>query len=83
MLPKFVDAPDTPTLNLLFVMFTLDILYIHHSLSFAIRTAKAAAKVKKRVLDTTNIGILHHDLIRSILRRCVNATAKLVSRNWL
>ena len=25
MLPKFVDAPDTPTLNLLFIMFTLDI----------------------------------------------------------
>ena len=29
MLPKFVDAPDTPTLNLLYLMFTLDILYIH------------------------------------------------------
>ena len=49
MLPKFVDAPDTPTLNLLFVMFTLDILYIHHSLSFAMRTATAASKVKKDV----------------------------------
>ncbi len=49
MLPKFGDAPDTPTLNLLFVMFTLEILYIHHSLSFAIQTAKAAAKVKKGV----------------------------------
>ena len=49
MLPKFVDTPDTPVLNLLVLMFTLDIIYIHHSLSFAIRTAKAAAKVKKGV----------------------------------
>ena len=49
VLPKFVDAPDTPTLYLLFLMFTLDILYFHHSFSFAIRTAKAAAKVKKGV----------------------------------
>ena len=30
-------------------MFTLDILYIHYNLSFAIRAAKAAAKVKKGV----------------------------------
>ena len=49
MLPKFVDAPDTPALNILFVMFTLDILYIHHSLSFAKQPEKAAAKVKKGV----------------------------------
>ena len=35
--------------ELIFLMFTLDILYIDHSLSFAIRTAKAAAKVKKGV----------------------------------
>ena len=49
MLHKFIDAPDMPTLNLLFLMFKLDILYIHHSLSFAIRTAKAAAKVKRGV----------------------------------
>ena len=49
MLPKFDDAPDTPTFNLLFLMFTLDILYTHRSLSFAIRTAKAAAKVKKGI----------------------------------
>ena len=48
-LPKVVDAPNMPTLNELFLMFTRDILYIHHSLSFAIRTAKAAAKVKKGV----------------------------------
>ena len=47
--PKFVDAPNTPTLNLLLLMFTLDILYIHHSLSFAIRKAKAADKIKKGV----------------------------------
>ena len=30
MLPKFVEAPDMPTLNLLILMFILDILYIHH-----------------------------------------------------
>ena len=47
MLPKFIDAPDTSTLTLLFLMFILDILYIYHSLSFAIRMAKVAAKVKK------------------------------------
>ena len=79
----FVDAPDTPTLNLLFLMFSLGILYIHHSLSFAIRTVKAAAKVKKVSTDTTNTGIPHRDLIRSILRRFVYANAKLVSWNWL
>ena len=49
MLPMFFDAPDTPTLNLLFVMFTLHVLYIHYSLSYAIRTAKSAAKEKKDV----------------------------------
>ena len=49
MLPKFVDAPNTPTLDLLFLVFILDVLYIHHSLSFAIRTAKAVPKVKKGV----------------------------------
>ena len=52
MYPKFVYAPHTPTLNLLFLMFTLDILYIHHSFLFAIRTAKAAAKVKLAVSYT-------------------------------
>ena len=83
MLPKFIDAPDTPTLNLLLLMFTLDILYIHHSLSIAIRTAKAAAKVNRVFTDTTNTGIPHRDLIMSILRRCVNVNAKLVSWNWL
>ena len=62
MLPKFVDAPNTPTLKLLFLMFILDILYIHHSLSFVIRMAKVA-EVKKGVYvgltstDTTNTGI--------------------------
>ena len=49
MLPKFVDAPDTPTLNLLLLMFTLDVLYIRHSLSFAIQTAMAAAQVNNGV----------------------------------
>ena len=79
MLPKFADAPDTPTLNLLFVMFTLDILYINHILTFAIRTAKAAAKVKRGVrlsTNTSSTGIPHRDLIRSILRRFVYANVK-------
>ena len=71
MLPKFVEDPDSPTLNLLFVMFTLDIIYIHHSLSFTIRTAKTAAKAKKVSTDTTNTGFPHRDLIRPILRRSV------------
>ena len=79
MLPKFVDAPDMPTLNLLFLMFTLDILYIHHSLSFAIRTAKAAAKVKKGVYRHHKYRDSHCDLIRSILCQYVNTNAKLVS----
>ena len=58
MLPKFVDALDTPTLNLLFLMFTLDIIYyIHHSLSLAIRTAKALPKWKRVSTDTTNTEI--------------------------
>ena len=55
MFPKFVDYPDTPTLNLLFLMFTMDIPYIHHSLSFAIRTANAAAKIIKGCLRTPQI----------------------------
>ena len=37
--PKFIDAPDMPNLNLLFLKFILDILYIHHSLPFSIRMA--------------------------------------------
>ena len=45
----FVDGPDTPTLNILFLKFTLYILYIHHSLAFTIRMAKVAAKEKKGV----------------------------------
>ena len=79
MFPKFVDAPDTPILNLLFLMFRLDVLYIRHNMSFTIRTAKAAPKLKGLSTDTKNTGIPHCDLIRSILRRCVNANAKLVS----
>ena len=49
MLPKFVDAPDTPTEP--HSQLTIFNVYTHHSLSFAIQTAKVAAKVKK---DTTN-----------------------------
>ena len=36
MLPKFIDAPNTPNLNKIILMFTLDILYIYHSLAFGI-----------------------------------------------
>ena len=36
MLPKFVDASNMPTLNIISLMFTLDILYIIQSLAFAI-----------------------------------------------
>jgi len=35
----------------LFLMFTLDILYIHHSFPFAMQTTKAAAR-KKKVVHT-------------------------------
>ena len=43
-------APDTPILStLLFLMYTLDILYIHHSFPFAIRTTKAQLERKKDV----------------------------------
>ena len=46
MLPKFIDAPDTPTVNV--IIFTLDILYIHHSMAvaFGIWMAETAAKEK-------------------------------------
>jgi len=37
--------PTRPTGDII-LMFTLDILYSHHSLAFAIQTAKAAAKKK-------------------------------------
>ena len=62
MLPKIVDAPDMPTLNLLLLTA---ILYIHYSLSFAIRTSKAAVKVKKgdyRHHKIWNTWIPHRDL---------------------
>ena len=81
MLHKFVDAPDTPTFKLLCLMFTFDIRYIHHSLSFVIRMAKAAAKVKRVSRDITNTGIPNRDLIRSILCRFVYANAKLATLN--
>ena len=44
-------APDTPTLNKIILLFTLDILYIHHSFPFAMGTTKAAAR-KKKVIQT-------------------------------
>ena len=64
MLPKFVDAPNMLTLNLLFLMFIMDILYVHHSLSFAIWTAKAAAKVKNGVYRHHKYRDSHQDLIK-------------------
>ena len=79
MLPKFVDAPDMPTLNIIFFMFTLDILYSHQSLVFAIQTAKVAAREKKVSRHSTNTGIPHRNLIRSILHRFSYVNAKLVS----
>ena len=60
MLPKFIDAPDMPTLNLIILMFTLDILYIYYSLAFGIWRlwmAKATAKEKRVSRHTTNAGI--------------------------
>ena len=71
----FVYAPDTPILNLLFLTFTLDILYIHHSLTFALRTAKAAIKDKKYVQKYHKYSDSHRDLIMSILRRFSYANA--------
>ena len=43
--------PTRITTTTLFLMFVLDILYIHRSLAFSIRTAKVAAK-EKRCPDT-------------------------------
>ena len=76
MFPKFVDSPDTSTLNIIILMFTLDNIYIHHSLVFDIRTANAAAKEKRVSRDSTNTGISNCDLIMSILRRLSYANAK-------
>ena len=56
-----------------------DILYTHRSLSFAIRTAKAVAIMKRVSTDITNTGIPHRDQIRSMLRRFVYANAELLS----
>ena len=61
----------------LFVMFTLYILYIHHSLVFTIKTIKAA--VTRVSMQPTNAGIPHGNLIRSIVSRFSEADAKLVS----
>jgi len=43
--------PTRPFSTKLFLMFTLDILYLHHSFPFAMRTTKAAAR-KKKVVHT-------------------------------
>ena len=75
MVPKFVDAPDTPTLNLSFLcLHWISFTSIDHSLSFAIGMAKAAAKVKRVSTYTTNTGMPHLFVYRN---------AKLVSRNCI
>ena len=79
MLPKlkmYGMLPTRPLSTLLFLMYTLDILYIHHSFPFAIRTTKAQLERKKDAQT-------HHKYRDSPPRRKgVNATganAKLVS----
>ena len=47
--------PTRPLSTLLFLMYTLDILYIHHSFPFAIRTTKAQLERKKGCSDTAQI----------------------------
>ena len=79
MLPKFVDAPNTPTLNLLFLCL--------HWISFTFiipchllyERQKWQLKWKRVSTYTTNTGIPHCDLIRSILCLFVYTNAKLVS----
>ena len=78
MLPKLKMYGMLPLSTLLFLMYTLDILYIHHSFPFAIRTTKAQLERKKDAQT-------HHKNRDSPPRRKakgVNATganAKLVS----
>ena len=62
------------------LMCTLDIIYIHYGLPFAIRTVKAEAKEKRVSRYTTrdtNTKIPNRDLMRSILRRYSYANGKL------
>ena len=51
--------PTRPLSPLLFLMYTLDILYIHQSFPFAIRTIKAAVIERKRLFrNSTGPGFL-------------------------
>jgi len=63
------------------VMYTLDILYIHHSFPFAIGTTNAATRKKNVFRHSTTTGTPHRDPTRPILIRFSCANAKLVSRN--
>ena len=47
MFPEFIDAPDTPTLNINIYNVYTGYHYIHHSLTFGTRTSKVAAYEKK------------------------------------
>ena len=76
--PSLLMLPTRPLSTFLFVMLTLDNLYSHHNLSFAIRTAKAAANVKQHMFtNPTSSGIPHSNLIRSILRRFAISECKI------
>ena len=59
--------PTRPLSKKLFLMFTLDILYIHRSFPFAMPETKAAARKKRLFRHSTksNTGIPHRDLTRS------------------
>ena len=61
--------PTRPLSTLLFLMYTLDILYIHHSFPFAIQTTKAQLERKK------NVQTQHKYRDSPQRRKGVNATA--------
>ena len=68
--------PTRPLSTLLFLMYTLDILYSHHRFPFAIRTTEAQLERKK------DVQTQHKYRDSSPRRKGVNATganAKLVS----
>ena len=73
--------PTRPLSTWLFLMYTLDILYLHHSFPFAIRTTKTAARKTKDVQTQNKYRDSHRDLTKSIIIRFSCANAKLVSRN--
>ena len=68
--------PTRPLSTLLFLMYSLDILYIHHSFPYAIRTTKAQLERKK------DVQTQHKYRDSPLRRKGVNAggaNAKLVS----